>query len=74
MEGKLNPWALWEERNRPQRPNMDEEMIDTAVRDMSIVWQDACAPANLLRIVTASGFKSPHISPNGAGTFCRNGV
>ena len=40
MEGKLNSWALWEERNRQQRPKLDEEMMDTAVRDISIVFEE----------------------------------
>ena len=37
---KLNSWSLWEERNRQQRPKMDEEMMDAAVRDISIVYQE----------------------------------
>ena len=37
---KLNSWSLWEERNRQQRPKLDEEMMDTAVRDISIVFEE----------------------------------
>ena len=40
MDGKLNSWSLWEDRNRQQRPKLDEEMMDTAVRDISIVYEE----------------------------------
>ena len=39
-EGTLNSWRLWEDRSRRQQPKLDEEMIDTAVRDISIVNEE----------------------------------
>ena len=36
----MSSWSLWEDRNRQQRPKLDEEMMDTAVRDISIVYEE----------------------------------